>query len=326
MHKLSVLLPNFNNGKYLSECLNSLFNQSYQDFHIYFVDDCSTDNSLSVLSEFPSEKITLIKLEKQSGIVEAMNAGLDKINSEYFIRMDGDDYCDTSRFEKLVGFLDENPDVDICGSAIQAFGIRSDVQKYTSDSNMNKANLLFGHSIGHATCIFRTKLLKSNNIKYVDQFYRLEDYQLFYNLKEIANSTSLPDILYFYRQEAYNYNEVIEQKKLLAYQKFYEMVLSDLFENVDERDVELQMQLAKKKRPTFNLKEYKDFVERLIQANTIKQIYPTKEIGLILNAKLVQIKFLLIDNNKLGFIELMKHGLSDFSLVKHYLKRKFKSK
>ena len=85
-------------------------------------------------------------------------------------------------------------------------------------------------------------------------------------------------------------------------------------------------QLAKKKRPTFNLKEYKDFVERLIQANTIKQIYPTKEIGLILNAKLVQIKFLLIDNNKLGFIELMKHGLSDFSLVKHYLKRKFKSK
>ncbi|MBK9590970.1 MAG: glycosyltransferase family 2 protein [Crocinitomicaceae bacterium] len=53
---LSVLLPNFNNAPFLRQCLDSVYNQSFQDFVIYFIDDCSTDDSIEIAVSYPQEK------------------------------------------------------------------------------------------------------------------------------------------------------------------------------------------------------------------------------------------------------------------------------
>ena len=61
MKKVSVLMPNYNNGPYIKEALDSLFNQTYTDFIIYFVDDCSTDNSISIASMYDASRIRIIQ-------------------------------------------------------------------------------------------------------------------------------------------------------------------------------------------------------------------------------------------------------------------------
>ncbi|MBK6526920.1 MAG: glycosyltransferase family 2 protein [Crocinitomicaceae bacterium] len=103
---LSVLLPNFNNAPYLRECLNSLYNQTFQDFVIYFVDDCSTDDSIEIALSYPQNKMIILRKDKNSGIVDTLNLGLDQITSKYFIRMDGDDRSHLERFEKMVGYME----------------------------------------------------------------------------------------------------------------------------------------------------------------------------------------------------------------------------
>lgn len=53
--KLSVIIPNYNNQKYIKECLDSILNQTFQDFEIVIVDDCSTDNSVDIIKRYISK-------------------------------------------------------------------------------------------------------------------------------------------------------------------------------------------------------------------------------------------------------------------------------
>lgn len=324
--KLSVLMPNFNNEPYLKECLESLVNQTFSDFVVIIVDDCSTDKSIEIISAFQDDRIQLYQKDKQSGIVDALNLGLSKITSPYFIRMDGDDISAPDRFEKLINFLDTNPDFDICSSSIQTFGSRNDLQNYEENPFMNKANLVFNHSVGHASCIFRTSLFTTNQITYLDGFWRLEDYFLFYRLKDLGNATSLDQPLYFYRQGQYNNNPQIEEKKLDAYRKIYALILRDLGIVVTEKSLQTHLELAKKSAPQSKYAAYFEHAQKILKANESSQVYPPNELKTVVDSALKRVLFKLIDAHKIGFFELLKASKFDLSLVRYYIsKRRNKS-
>lgn len=100
--KISIIVPVFNVEKYLSECLNSLINQTLKDIEIICVDDGSTDSSPSILEEFRNkdERIKVIRQEN-SGVSVARNNGLAIAQGEYVGFVDSDDWVDTNFFEKL---------------------------------------------------------------------------------------------------------------------------------------------------------------------------------------------------------------------------------
>lgn len=320
--RLSVLMPNFNNEPYLKECLESLVNQTFSDFVVIIVDDCSTDKSIEIINTFQDDRIQLYQKNEQSGIVDALNLGLSKITSPYFIRMDGDDISAPDRFEKLIDFLDTNPDFDICSSSIQTFGSRKELQNYEQNPLMNKANLVFNHSVGHASCIFRASLFKTNQITYLDGFWRLEDYFLFYRLKDLGNATSLNQSLYFYRQGEYNNNPQIEEKKLDAYRKIYTLILTDLGIEVTEKSLQIHLELAKKSAPQSKYAAYFEHANKILNANEKNCIYPLKELNIVVNAALKRVIFKLIDARRIGFFEVLKASKFDLSLVRYYISKR----
>ena len=103
--KISIIVPVFNVEKYLSECLNSLINQTLKDIEIICVDDGSTDSSPSILEEFRNkdERIKVIRQEN-SGVSVARNNGLAIAQGEYVGFVDSDDWVDADFFEKLYSF------------------------------------------------------------------------------------------------------------------------------------------------------------------------------------------------------------------------------
>lgn len=100
--KISIIVPVFNAEKYLSECLNSLTNQTLKDIEIICVDDGSTDGSLSILEEFcnKDERVKIVHQEN-SGVSVARNNGIAKAQGEFVGFVDSDDWVDTDFFEKL---------------------------------------------------------------------------------------------------------------------------------------------------------------------------------------------------------------------------------
>ncbi|MFT5820828.1 MAG: glycosyltransferase involved in cell wall biosynthesis [Crocinitomix sp.] len=317
--RLSVLLPNYNNGPYLKEALDSLFAQTYSNFIVYLVDDCSTDDSIAIAKSYKDDRLKIIEKDSNSGIVDTMNVALNAIETEYYIRMDGDDISTPGRFEILLKYMDEHPEIGVCSSSIKTFGIEEKVRAFEKDATRNKANLIFGHSIGHASSIFRTSVMKENAIKYVDRFWRLEDYYLFYRLKDLTSCTAILDQLYLYRQAAYNNNAEITQRKNLAFKEFYEMVLTDLGVEANEKNLSIHLQLNNRGKSTFGLKDYQNHIELLRQANKKSLLYPVAELELVLNQHMEKMYYRLIDQKKITFVQIMGMGKGKKALLKYYL-------
>ena len=93
-HTLSVIIPNYNKGKYIGKCIQSVLEQSLLPDEIIVVDDCSTDDSLLVLEKIVKQgkDINILRLEKNGGVSQARNAGLKAAQGEYVTFLDADDY------------------------------------------------------------------------------------------------------------------------------------------------------------------------------------------------------------------------------------------
>ena len=107
--KISVIIPVFNQEKYLARCLRSIIFQSFnrEDYEIIVIDDCSKDNTPFVINQFKDELITITN-KKNLGLPSCLNKGIKKLNSQYFVRLDADDYVNEKFLEILYLFVTNN--------------------------------------------------------------------------------------------------------------------------------------------------------------------------------------------------------------------------
>lgn len=102
---VSVIIPMYNAEEYITECLDSLLNQTFQDFEVIVVDDCSTDNSLEIVKSYVpkfNERLKIAKTEKNSGSSYFLrNAGLNQAGGEYVLFVDADDFILLTALETL---------------------------------------------------------------------------------------------------------------------------------------------------------------------------------------------------------------------------------
>jgi glycosyltransferase involved in cell wall biosynthesis len=301
--KIAVLMPNFNNASYLKEAIDSVMSQSYTNFELIFVDDGSTDKSIEIVKSYDDSRIKLIRKECNSGIVDSLNRGLEEIETKYFIRMDGDDISALNRFEVLVRYMECHPEVDVCSSAMKYFGASEQIIEFEKSPAQNKANLIFGHTIGHAPSIFRTELFKKNAIHYEDLFWRIEDYLLFYRFKNLAETTSIDQVLYYYRRGEYNANLELELKKNESFKQIYSLILSDLGLEVTAERLEVHIQLSGRSTPSYSLSDYKKHIKVILSANENKASFPSAELKKALNLKMDALYFKLLDRKKGAFWE-----------------------
>ena len=320
MIKSTILLPNFNNEKYLEECFQSIINQSLKEFEVVMVDDGSTDNSQEILKKIADsdDRFKLIIKSENSGIVETLNIGLDQVKTEYVIRMDGDDLMHPERIEILQNFMDQHPDIDVCGSGIKLFGEIEGEVLYTDSPVLNIANLVFGHSFGHASCIMRTNFLREKAGGYTSDYPLMEDYDLAIRTKGYAKITSIKDVLYYYRQtdvNALNNND----KKKGTFLRIYRKILDEL--NISYQDSEkIHFEISKNVELNYSSKEYIKHFKLLIDSNKKLKIYPIQEFNAVVNDYREQMMFRLIDNKKAKFGQVFPNMKG----VKYYLSKKIK--
>lgn len=105
---ISVVIPMFNREKTIEECLNSICNQTYKNIEILVVDDCSSDNSKSIVNNYLDDRIKLIQLSLNSGAQVARNIGIIAAKGKWIAFNDSDDIWLEDKLEKQVEVLKEN--------------------------------------------------------------------------------------------------------------------------------------------------------------------------------------------------------------------------
>lgn len=121
MVKVSIIIGVYNGGKTLNRAIDSLMNQTFQDFEIVLCDDNSKDNSREIIETYKNQFPTKVKCvfnETNMTLAGALNQCLAVAEGEYIARMDQDDFSYIERLEKQVQFLNLHPEIACLGSAI----------------------------------------------------------------------------------------------------------------------------------------------------------------------------------------------------------------
>lgn len=116
MPKVSVIIPNYNHAKFLTQRLESVFNQSFQDFEVILLDDCSIDNSRDILGQYtdhPKVKTIIFNQQNSGSTFKQWEKGIGIATGEYIWIAETDDYCESTFLEILVSTLDKHPSAGI---------------------------------------------------------------------------------------------------------------------------------------------------------------------------------------------------------------------
>lgn len=202
MPRLSIIIPIYNKGKYLPECIESVLAQTYTDFELILVNDGSKDSSGDVCDKYATEdKRVKVRHKVNGGVSSARNAGIDMSSGEYLGFVDADDILVETMYETLVRNLEQyDADISICGvkrvSPSHELHLKVDetVTVFSADEALRK---FFNGSILMSTYekVFRRNIV--DNIRYEPPLY--ED--TYYNFQAIQASHRIvasPDMLYLY--------------------------------------------------------------------------------------------------------------------------------
>lgn len=115
MPKVSIIIPVYNVEKYLRQCLDSVVNQTLTDIEIICVNDCSPDNSLSILKEYAENdnRIKIIDLKENVGLGQARNIAMQQATGEYIMFVDSDDWLELVACKKAYDRINTN-ESDVC--------------------------------------------------------------------------------------------------------------------------------------------------------------------------------------------------------------------
>jgi len=106
---VTVAIPSYNHAKYISQTIQSILDQTFQDFEILIIDDASSDNTLEVVKSFCDSRIKLTILKKNSGVCKTSNLCIANALGEYIAIIASDDMMEKTKLEKQVSFLQNNP-------------------------------------------------------------------------------------------------------------------------------------------------------------------------------------------------------------------------
>lgn len=102
---ISIVVPVYNSEKYIEETIQCILNQTYQNWELIFIDDCSKDKSVSIIESYQDKRMHLYQNKKNMGPAYTRNQGIAKAQGRYLAYMDADDLCDKDKLEKQLLFM-----------------------------------------------------------------------------------------------------------------------------------------------------------------------------------------------------------------------------
>src|SRR5580704_3035040 len=113
MPTISVIVPNYNHARFLPKRIESIIHQTFQDFELILLDDCSSDDSRSILAQYAGDPRVRIEFNRENSgsTFKQWNRGVRLAQGKYVWIAESDDYADPQLLERLVAILEANPAV-----------------------------------------------------------------------------------------------------------------------------------------------------------------------------------------------------------------------
>jgi glycosyltransferase involved in cell wall biosynthesis len=198
---LSIILPAYNQEKFVVEAIESILRQSLSDFELIVIDDCSNDKTFQIVSSINDSRIILVRNQENLGLTHTLNFGLSIAKSDIVARMDADDIAFSDRLHIQYEYLLKNPEVVAVGCWITLFKDNHDeigVHKYPAEFKCLRAEFTFNNSIPHPGVMYRKSAVELLG-GYTNDYPYAEDWDLWLRLIRSHNVSNIQQPLLYYR-------------------------------------------------------------------------------------------------------------------------------
>ncbi len=249
---VSVILPMFNSSLYIQEAIESILQQTFTDFELIVVDDGSSDNSPSLVKAYNDSRIRL--LLNDHDFIGSLNLGILNSRGKYIVRMDADDIMFPDRLQKQVDFMEQYPEISVCGSFAEVFGDGSGTIRVATKHEEIVLSMILYNPMIHPSVIIRRSDLQNNGYK--TGYPCAEDYKLWTDLaSQDFRFANLPDVLLKYRRSPSQVTQTKGEEMFNSTFKIQMEYAEKVLEKITEKDEGLV-----------------DFLNHLIEATNEKRI------------------------------------------------------
>lgn len=246
---LTVYVTNYNYGKYIEQCLESIIGQSFRDFELLIIDDGSTDNSSEVIDKYKNlDVLDITVIEQQNrGLIVSNNIALRIAQGKYIVRVDADDYLHPDMLMHLVNKLEEDPRIALAFADYYLVNEQGEIIAEEKRITLSESNLKDRPAHGACTVIRKEVLIESGG--YSEEFSCQDGYDLWLRiaLKNRVEHLSLP--LFYYRQHGKSLTRdvgrILDTRSRIIKKHSYDLKL-DLLDHlaiVPVRDIDAELAL-----------------------------------------------------------------------------------
>lgn len=152
---VSIITPTYNCAKFIGATIESVLNQTYQNFEMIIVDDASKDNTEEVVKSFKDKRIKYIRLSKNSGPAIARNRAMEEAKGKYMAFLDSDDLWKREKLEKQINFIKKNKYKIICSDYEQIDEEGNKLNKIIPcKKKVNYNGILLSCPVGNSTVFY----------------------------------------------------------------------------------------------------------------------------------------------------------------------------
>lgn len=236
--KVSVLLSVYNGQNHLKQCIESVLNQSYQEFEFIIIDDNSNDNSAQIIKSYQDDRIFFVQNDENIGLTKSLNKALSLAKGKYIARIDHDDIYLKNKLQKQIDFVTKNPQCKILFTdviKIDEFGNELPCYSRIKTPEDIYYHMHFINPVIHPTVMIEKSVIISVG-GYDEDFKFAQDYELWSRLLYQYKFFKLNEPLLKYRvnskQISKNY---LEKQKYYAEKVFIKMMNSIGIEEINEK-------------------------------------------------------------------------------------------
>ncbi len=290
---ISVVMPTYNTPTcILREAVESILNQTYEDFEFIIIDDGSTNDSVDYLNSLKDRRIRLIRNPENLGITKSLNIGFQVARGKYIARMDGDDVALPERFIKQYRFMERHPDVILCGSACKNIGADSRlirVKEQNLDMETYRISALFRNPGPiHPTAFFNHALLLKYGLKYDESLIYSQDYGLWVEIGKVGHVCKLKDVLLLRRVHENQISGKLRKEQVRCDLMIQGKLLRKLLGDVTEEEVERHFWFSSGYYDVSICPEMTEWYRRLTEANDRVGIYDRKKFKGFINNTIIK--------------------------------------
>ncbi len=192
----------WNNAPYIVQSVDSILQQSFQDFEFIIMDDRGSDNTVELIEAYDDPRITLHHNPKNMGISASLNRALELAKGRYIAIMDGDDIALPEKLSQQIAFMDAHPEIGILGTSayhIDANNRLYDVQKQQLRDEAVRYHSLIAPAFYHPSCMYRAAIIKEHNLRYDATYKSSLDHHFWCQLLQHCTAANLEAPLLCYR-------------------------------------------------------------------------------------------------------------------------------